>query len=230
MAPKIKTLSLSGSLFLSMLFFSTHLVTSTALAKTAAIPVAPAVKEVANAATAPKVEVKSDTQKFDLAKQESNVEFLAVGKPSLIKINGSGAKLQGSVEISPVAVNGTFVVQLKELTTKIDMRDDHMKNKYLEVEKYPMATLVITDLKIEKNILTAGSKIENQAFTGKLMLHGQESEVKGTFTADSGASTIDIVAQAKTSIQAHKIEIPSYMGIKVADDIEFKVTLNIKKQ
>ncbi len=49
---------------------------------------------------------------LDLSKQISKVEFFAVGKPSLIKINGTGGKLTGNLEIEKNQIKGQFKVKL----------------------------------------------------------------------------------------------------------------------
>ena len=59
-----------------------------------------------------------------------------------------------------------FYVDLSKLTTGDDTRDKHMKEKYLEVSKYPVATFKFT----AKN---------KKSFTGILTLHGKKNQVRG---------------------------------------------------
>ncbi len=169
------------------------------------------------------------TKTIDLSSQESKVEFLAVGKPSLLKINGTGGKLKGQVQFKNLTVSADCTVALEGITTGIGLRDEHMKNKYLEISKFPEATLKISELKIEKDFLKENGIQKNIPFKGKLKIHGIESDIEGTADVDSEEKNISIQAQTKTNITAHKIDIPSYLGIKVADEVEIKVDLKIKK-
>ncbi len=167
---------------------------------------------------------------IDLSTQESKVEFVAVGKPSLIKINGTGGKLKGTLTIHDSKVDLEAIVPIASLTTGIELRDDHMKTKYLESGKYPDAKLVISDLKMEKNYFTEKFSQKNVPFKGKLSLHGQESDVEGFADIESDESSVAIIAKTKTNITSHKIDLPTYLGIKIADEVVITTELKIKKQ
>src|SRR4051812_9417558 len=70
---------------------------------------------------------------------DGSTEFLAVGKPSFLKILGKGKGPEGTLKVVDGQASGAFTVHLSDLTTNNDMRDHHMKEKYLEVSKYPSA-------------------------------------------------------------------------------------------
>jgi polyisoprenoid-binding protein YceI len=166
---------------------------------------------------------------LDLSTQESKVEFLAIGKPSLMKINGSGGKLKGQIEIDHNLVTGLVNVPLSDISTGITLRDEHMKKKYLETDKFPEATLRITEFKMEKDYFKSNGSQKNIPFKGKLKIHGIEKDVIGTADLDSDDRFLQISAKTNTNITDYKIDIPSYMGIKVADDVAIKTDLKIKK-
>lgn len=166
---------------------------------------------------------------FDLASEESKVEFKAVGRPSMLKINGTEGKLKGQVQISGENVSGEFIVSLDSMTTGISLRDEHMKKKYLETEKYPNAILKISDLKLTKNVLKETISQKEVPFKGLLNIHGIESPVEGTADIEATEKIISIIAKTRTNITAHKIELPSYLGIKVADVVDITTELKLKK-
>lgn len=172
---------------------------------------------------------EGSTRLVDLSNQESKVEFLAIGKPSLLKINGTGGKLKGQLEVKGQQVSGQFVLPLDLISTGISLRDDHMKNKYLEVSKYPEATLQIAELKLDKDFFAVSGSQKNIPFKGKLRVHGAEKDIEGTVNIDSDEKSVSVFAQTKTVISAHQIDIPSYMGIKVADEVEITAQVKIKK-
>src|SRR5438132_5755067 len=69
---------------------------------------------------------------------DANVTFSGKG-PAGFKIEGKTAEL--TVKDDGKAV--TFVVPLATLKTGIDLRDRHMREKYLETDKYPNAVLEV---------------------------------------------------------------------------------------
>lgn len=184
---------------------------------------------ISTAAFAVPDKVLVSSKSFDLSKQDSKVEFWAVGRPSVLKINGTGGKLTGKVDFNGSQGSGEFIVPLEPITTGISLRDDHMKKKYLEIEKYPTATLNITEIKFEKDFLKEKGVQKNIPFKGKLLIHGNESEVQGTADIESTDQIISIQAKTKTNITNYKMDIPSYLGIKVADEVEINVDLKITK-
>lgn len=152
------------------------------------------------------------------------LEFLAIGKPSMIRIKGEGPAPQGTVSIKDKKATGEFKIALQSLTTGIDMRDSHMKEKYLEVQKNPDAILKISDLEV--NDLKAGKDLP---FKGTLLLHGVEKPVSGTYTHEGTETSQKVKAAFNVLLTDHTIEIPSYAGIKVADKVEVKIELELKK-
>lgn len=95
---------------------------------------------------------------------DARVTFHAVG-PAGLKIEGSTTELDVSEDSESVMVT----VALGNLQTGIDMRDRHMREKYLEVEKYPQARLIIarSSLKLPQ----PGAQLKSEA-EGTLSLHG----------------------------------------------------------
>ncbi len=89
----------------------------------------------------------------------------------------AGLKIEGTTTELAVAEDGgnvSITVPLANLTTGIALRDRHMKEKYLEVQTYPSATLVIARgaLKFPPN----GEKVE-VTVPGTIKLHGQAKAV-----------------------------------------------------
>ena len=159
----------------------------------------------------------------DLKLSKGHVEFLAIGKPSAIKIRGKGDALQSSaLQFKDGKLSGHFVFDLSSLDTGIDMRNEHMKEKYLEVGKYKNAELELTPLDFAQDICKTDVKQDHTAFAGTLKLHGVEKPVKGEFDMKPGHSQ----ASFNLNLTDYKIEIPVYLGIKVADQVATTVELD----
>lgn len=104
-------------------------------------------------------------------------------------------------------------VDLKNLSTGMGLRDDHMKNKYLEVTKYPEA------------ILVAG-KGGNGKGTGKIKIRGKEKDITGTYKAIS-----DKEVEAKFDINLSDFDIKGirYLGVGVKDTVSVTVIVPLEK-
>jgi polyisoprenoid-binding protein YceI len=166
---------------------------------------------------------------YDLALQDTLVEFFAVGKPSLLKINGTGGKLRGQIEIDGNQFKGDYKVNLNDLTTGIDMRDHHMKEKYLETGKFPEASFKITKIALPVDFLKQKKAFTSVPFEGKMTIKGVEKDVNGTADIDCTSEPLIAKTEFKTQITPYGIDVPSYMGIKVADEVTIKTSMKLKK-
>ncbi|MBI1859944.1 MAG: YceI family protein [Deltaproteobacteria bacterium] len=143
---------------------------------------------------------------------DSKVSFLAVGKPAMVKIRGEGKCLSGTFKLSGKEMLISADCDLNKLSTGIDMRDGHMKEKYLETGKpgYALAHF-------EGSVLYKDGK---NPFQGKMKLHGEERPITGEVTVKG----TNMVFEWKSKVSDHKIAIPEYLGVKVADEVTVTVT------
>lgn len=173
---------------------------------------------------------------------QSSVEFVAIGKPAMLKIHGHSDKLESSLLVDQQKLTGELRLPLSSLDSGLELRDEHMKNKYLEVQKSPYAVLKIDSLELPKDLDKLVLSKEKIKFKGILNLHQVSRDVEGDLSLaqlkrapaglseKSGFESCEVVAQFSLALSDFNIEIPSYMGIKVADrvDIEVKLALDGK--
>ncbi len=105
-----------------------------------------------------------------------------------------------------------ITVDLSTIKTGIGMRDGHMKEKYMEVDKYPKATLT--------GVVGKGGK-----FQGTLELHGQSKPVSGTYEFKDK----ELVAKFKVKSSEFKIAQASYKGVGVEDDVDVTAKLAVEQ-
>lgn len=158
--------------------------------------------------------------------QNGQVKFVAVGKPGFLKIHGESKSegANGAINIDKGQATGSFTFKLASLDTGIDMRNEHMKEKYLEIKKHPDVTLTINPIAITSAELTSTTK---KPFTGKLSLHGETKDITGEFELKEGKNL-----QAKfaiSSLSDYKIDIPKYMGVTVSEKVEVEVNSTLIK-
>jgi polyisoprenoid-binding protein YceI len=151
------------------------------------------------------------------------VEFLAIGKPSFIKIHGKGTPSKGTISVDGEKITGNLEFDVTSLDTEITKRNEHMKEKYLEVGKYPKATLELKSAKPLKGWSLAKPELKDADFEGVLTLHGTSQPVKGKFSiTDKSAANVLF----KIKLTDYKIDIPSFAGVTVADDVEITVKID----
>jgi polyisoprenoid-binding protein YceI len=160
---------------------------------------------------------------IDFKATNGKIEFSAVGKPAMIKIKGVGQGPSGKLTYTGDKVSGALSVDLNKLTTEIDLRDEHMKNKYLEVKKFPTAELAFNEFKTSvpvDSLTAAGTEIP---FTATFTLHGKPKPVSGVANLKKVGKTVIGDAEFSIKIMEYLDTLPSYAGIKLAEDVKLKV-------
>ncbi len=178
----------------------------------------------------------------NLLATKNSVEFIAIGKPAMLKIHGHSEKLEATLSIDQQKLSGEISLPLASLDTGLEIRDEHMKKKYLEVEKAPQAILRFESFELPMDLEKCLLSKEKSRFKGTLELHQVSRVIEGDFlltklvrlpSDSTGKSEIDrseVVANFSLALSDFNIEIPSYMGIKVADRVEIEVKLELERK
>ena len=117
------------------------------------------------------------------------------------------------------ALKGTLAVELVKLETGISLRDRHLRQNYLEVQKGPdFSVAKLENIKVER---LPGKT----TFKGTLTLHGQKREVSGTADVQQDGKTYRVDASFPLLISSFQIPEPKYLGVGVQDEITIKVNL-----
>ena len=121
----------------------------------------------------------------------------------------------------PGALDGTLSVDLRTLKTGIGIRDRHMKDNYLEVEKAPgFEVATIEDIQIDK--------LEGKTtFNGTLVLHGERKPVSGSATIARQGGGYTVEAEFPVKVSEFNIAKPTYLGVGVQDQIRIKIALTV---
>ena len=143
------------------------------------------------------------------------VIFEAIGKPSFIKAKGFVPIKDLKLSLNNKKLSVVAIVLLDKLNSGIELRDEHLKNKYLEIKKYPQARLVISEKLIKFN--------SNSKIMGTLELHGKtkEIELKVEHSKTENSPKLSFFFDFKLS--DFEIDLPSFKGITAADTIKLNV-------
>jgi len=150
---------------------------------------------------------------------ESRVGFQAIG-PAGMRIEGTTADLDVTSDGDHIVIQ----VPLSNLKTGIEVRDRHMRDKYLEVQKYPQAKLTVArgDVKLPQ----AGEKASYDA-QAVLDLHGQTKNVSVHYDLKGEASGVVVDGKLHVNMKDVGIEVPSYLGVTVKPDVDVNAHFRI---
>jgi len=160
------------------------------------------------------------TSRWVVETQQREVEFLAIGKPSALRIRGKTNELTDSLAIQGSQMTGKASLTLDKLETGIALRDRHMKEKYLETAKWPLA-----EFTLEKMSLPEGLSGEKLPFKGRLSLHGVTKQVEGLANLERKDNNVEMKFELKLMLSDYGITTPTYLGITVAEEVSATVML-----
>lgn len=162
-------------------------------------------------------------QVWDLDRGDGSVAVNAIGKPSMLKIKGKGPAPKGKISIEGSRATGTLTFDLRKIETGIKLRDRHLREKYLEVEKHPEAKLTITQLALPSGFAKPDFLAKDLPFEGMLLLHGVEKPVSGTVDVTRKGPTASAVAAFGIKIGDFGIKTPSFAGVTVTENVKVEV-------
>lgn len=136
--------------------------------------------------------------------------------------------LSGQLVVDPKksgAIDGTLAVDLRTLQTGIGLRDNHMREGYLEVQKgegYEAATLD----RIQLDGIDPAVPVGKVSFRGTLSLHGLEREVSGTADIRRAGSDLKVSATFPVKVSDFAIASPTYLGVGVRNEVMVSVNFH----
>jgi polyisoprenoid-binding protein YceI len=150
---------------------------------------------------------------------------ITVGGSFDAKTTALSGSVTASASGSP-AFEGSLAVDLRTLDTGISLRNDHLREKYLEVDKapgYDKAVLSEIDLKG----LKADAPDGKGAFTGSLTLHGVKKTVTGPVEVRKAGTGLRVKASFPVNLSDYNISEPSYLGVGVKNTVQVEVTFTV---
>ncbi|MSP19180.1 MAG: YceI family protein [Bdellovibrionales bacterium] len=154
---------------------------------------------------------------------EALMAFTALATPGALKILGKQSDpkaIKTKIIIHGQQMSGTASLQLVSLSTGIDLRDKHMKEKYLETDKFPQAIFTFKKLTLPNEL--TGEKIP---FDGTMNLHGVEKPISGYIRLEKKESALTITHEFKIKTGDFGITTPHFMSVTMGQEVVVKVIL-----
>jgi polyisoprenoid-binding protein YceI len=146
---------------------------------------------------------------------DAQVQFTASG-PAGMSIVGT----TGDLLVTETDKDLVLTVPLKNLDTKIELRNRHMREKYLEVDKYPNAELRVAKDAVQK--ATSSGKAN-----GVLTIHGQSKPVAFTYSSKQDGNATSVSGSVHVNMKDFGIAQPGYAGITVKPDVDVAVSFRV---
>lgn len=141
----------------------------------------------------------------------------------------AGFKLEGTtneVQLKDDGKTVTITVPLAKLDTGIDLRNKHMRENYLETDKFPHAVLEVAREAVK--LPADGAKSEGTG-KGKMTIRGKTREVTFKYKIEKKAGAYQAMAKVPLNIKDFDISIPSYLGVTVQPDIDTAVKFSFQE-
>lgn len=153
---------------------------------------------------------------------DCKISFKTVGQPVLVSIEGKSENAcEGSWTLNGTKVTESMIsLDLNKLDTGIALRNRHLRENYLQTEKFPKA--VLTEIEAEQmESQRNGTAKGPSPFKGILELHGEKKTVNGNYRI---LEKNQYSGEFKIDLPDFGIKRPAFMGVKVVD----KVTITFK--
>jgi len=181
---------------------------------------------IVGGAPASGVELQVDKTQKNLVKFTSHAQIET--------FSGTTDKIDGYViwpgdELKPDTVPADnkvyFEVQLDGLDTGIGLRNRHMRENYLETDKYPMARYTGTVGKAD----SSQSNACQVTTSGKFSIHGVDRPVMITGLVSKQGEHFRVQSNFDVKLSDYGIKVPSMMFLKLNEVIRIVLDFNVKE-
>ena len=121
---------------------------------------------------------------------------------------------------------GRVRVGLDSLDTGIGLRNTHLRETYLEVDRgEAFREAVLTGVELAEP-MPSGGRDHETTFAGLLSLHGMERRVEGEARLARSDGGLRVEAEFPLSLEEFGIPPPRYLGVGVRDEVRIAVTFD----
>lgn len=160
-----------------------------------------------------------------------------VSKAPLETIEGVTSRIEGNLDVdlaNPTGSTGQFEVDMATLKTGIDMRDQHLRERFVHTDSFPKATFRLTKItKLQPSALADGQPASVEA-QGDLTIHGVTKPVTATGTVTYMKESDDTKARLPGDLihvdvnfpillSEFNIERPKMLFLKLSDNVAISV-------
>lgn len=143
--------------------------------------------------------------------------------------SGSTQGVTGTVTIEAGTLrSGEVTVDMTNVTTDSDVRDNNVRRKIFETDKYPDATFSVTEPADVSQVPDDGS-VAQVELTGDLTIHGKTNSVTHTFDVARSGDHLIVAGDVPIKRADYDVESPEFVASKIAEEGEINIRLNLTK-
>jgi polyisoprenoid-binding protein YceI len=172
------------------------------------------------------------TQQWVLLPQQAKSAVRFTSDAPLELIQGETGKIQGAISVDPSLLSQaeglksiTFTVDLTSLDTGIGLRNQHMRDNYLETGKYPTATFKVAQLTPMSTGKVAPGSVMVFKAKGPFTLHGKTVEKTIPVSVINMGNRLRIQSQFPVQLTTYGIPRPEIVSQKLADTLTVHLDL-----
>lgn len=118
-----------------------------------------------------------------------------------------------------------FEVDLNTLDTGIGLRNRHMREKYLETEKFPFTHFAGKLISAEQT----GDSTFSVTAEGKMFIHGVENPLTVEGTLQKTGGEFRIASKFQIKLSDYRVKIPKLMFFKIDETMRLELDFYVKK-
>lgn len=150
------------------------------------------------------------------SKATYTVEETFVGRTGINKAIGTTSAFEGALDLKDgLITGGTVKVDLRTLKSDSGQRDSTLMRQFLESDKHPFATFVITGM--EGDALKEGAK-SAIILKGKMTIHDTERELSFKGEGELAGGNVKLNLTANFNMSEFGITVPNIAGMLKAED------------
>ena len=171
------------------------------------------------------------SQSFQIDSKASRVTFSS--KAPFETVIGTTQEVSGTVLLQPAHVMATradIFVTAASLNTQNRMRDKDMRNKFLEVDRYPKIRFTL-DRVITGPKQWSANRPETFEVEGTFEIHGvkQKETISLQATYDAVKQTVMIEGNFPIHLTDYQIDRPQFLWMRLADVAQVSIQLSLRE-
>lgn len=146
-------------------------------------------------------------------------------------VHGVSQKLTGTITGDPADITAakiTVKLDPSSLDTDNEKRDKDLREKCLEVTKYPVIEIESKSIEAETKILTPGQPVK-ATIQGILKLHGFEKPISVPVTITLNNDILTAEGSLAIVLDEYKIKRPRVVFVQLQNDVNIKFKIGARK-
>ena len=174
----------------------------------------------------PWIGLSADPASLQLARGEVRLVCpLTIGGSFEVKTMAVAGSLS-LVGAHPPAYSGDISVDLHTLDTGIGLRNTHLRDRYLEVDKGDgFDKAVVSGIQLAE--VDPDTFQGRTSFTGTLLVHGVRKPIAGQVQIRRSRSAVRAEASFPVTLADYGIAKPQYLGVGVKNEVQVRVTFDL---